>query len=84
MVTFSNRGDLEERPGPDKSVTPVDLMIIGRDPKKEINKVAAKGRCRYGNPFKGPSLVECTAESELGRFEGVFLSNGEKPHLKTF
>ncbi|WP_315724058.1 MULTISPECIES: hypothetical protein [unclassified Bradyrhizobium] len=84
VITFSNRGDLEERPGPDDIVTPVDLMIIGQSPKQSINRLKAKGRCRHGNPFKGPSLLECTADSELGRFEGTFLSNGEKPELKTF
>ncbi|UFZ02495.1 hypothetical protein LQG66_24820 [Bradyrhizobium ontarionense] len=84
VITFSNRGDLEERAGSDKHVAPVDLVIIGQYPNKKINRVAAKGRCRYGNPFKGPSLIECSADSELGRFEATFLSNGEKPEVKTF
>ena len=85
VITFSNRGDLEERAGPDKRVAPVDLVIIGQYPNKKIDRVPAKGRCRYGNLFKGrPSLIECSADSELGRFEATFLSNGEKPELKTF
>ncbi|WP_315812033.1 hypothetical protein [Bradyrhizobium sp. SZCCHNR2028] len=83
VVTFSNRGDLQEQPGPDKFVTPVDMMIIGQS-RKTINKVTAKGQCRHGNPFKGPDLIECTADSEIGRFEGLFLSNGEKPVMQTF
>jgi len=84
VITFSNRGDLEKKVGPDKRVTPVDLVIIGQYPDKKIDRVAAKGRCRYGNPFKGPSLIECSADSELGRFEATFLSDGEKPEMKTF
>lgn len=84
VITFSNRGDLQERTRPDKRVTLVDIVIIGQYPDKTINRVAARGRCRYGNPFKGPSLVECSADSELGRFEATFLSNGEKPEMKTF
>ncbi|MGJ5175482.1 hypothetical protein ACQR16_03750 [Bradyrhizobium oligotrophicum] len=84
VITFSNRGDLEKRVGPDKRVAPVDLVMIGEYPSKKINTVAAKGRCRYGNPFKGPSLIECSADSELGHFEATFLSNGEKPEVKTF
>jgi hypothetical protein len=84
MITFSNRGDLEQRAGPDKRVSPVDLVMIGEYPSKKINSVAAKGRCKYGNPFKGPSLIECSADSELGHFEATFLSSGQKPEMRTF
>jgi hypothetical protein len=82
VVTFSNRGDLEEKSGPDEITSPVDMVITTRNQK--INKVDAKGRCRFGDPFKGPALLECTAESKGGHFEGTFLSNGEKPDMKTF
>jgi hypothetical protein len=61
---------------------PVDMVIVSSGGK--IDRLQAKGACQFGNPYKGPMLIECTADSERGRFEGAFLTDGKEPDAKTF
>ncbi|MGJ4946724.1 hypothetical protein ACQR1W_39635 [Bradyrhizobium sp. HKCCYLS1011] len=82
IVTFSTRGDQEVRADANTITAPVDMMIVSR--KGQIDRIKAAGTCRFGDPFRGPTVIECVADSEGGRYEGTFLSNGQKPDLKTF
>jgi hypothetical protein len=81
-VTFSTRGDQEQKIDADTVTAPVDMVIVSSDGK--IDQLQATGTCQFGNPYKGPMLIECTADSERGRFEGAFLTDGKEPDAKTF
>ncbi|HEU0149821.1 MAG TPA: hypothetical protein VFR21_23440 [Bradyrhizobium sp.] len=81
-VTFSTRGDQEQKIDADTVTAPVDMVIVSSGGK--IDRLQAKGACQFGNPYKGPMLIECTADSERGRFEGAFLTDGKEPDAKTF
>jgi hypothetical protein len=81
-VTFSTRGDQEQKIDTDTVTAPVDMVIVSS--RGKIDKLQATGTCQFGNPYKGPMLIECTADSERGRFEGAFLTDGKEPEAKTF
>jgi len=81
-VTFSTRGDQEQKPDADTVTAPVDMVIVSSGGK--IDRLQATGTCQFGNPYKGPMLIECAADSERGRFEGAFLTDGKEPEAKTF
>jgi hypothetical protein len=81
-VTFSTRGDQEQKIDADTVTAPVDMVIVSSGGK--IDRLQATGTCQFGNPYKGPMLIECTADSERGRFEGAFLTDGKEPDAKTF
>jgi hypothetical protein len=56
------------------------LMGTGTDP----NSLTATGSCRYTNPYAGPSHVDCTASTKIGRFSASFVSDGEGPDMQRF
>jgi hypothetical protein len=81
-VTFSTRGDQEQKIDADTITAPVDMVIVSSAGK--IDKLEATGTCQFSNPYKGPALIECTADSERGGFEGAFLTDGQAPDAKRF
>ena len=82
IVTFSSRGDQEQKIDTDTVTAPVDEVIVSSGGK--IDRLQATGACRFGNPYKGPMLIQCTADTERGRFEGAFLTDGKQPDARTF
>ncbi len=37
------------------------------------------GVCTYSNPFAGPAVIECNADSKDGQFRAVFTTDGKAP-----
>jgi len=52
-----------------------------RDPTTTNLSSEVSGVCKYGNPFAGPTLVICDADSKDGPFKAVFTTDGQQPQV---
>jgi hypothetical protein len=82
LVTFSGIApDVGGRSSPPRA-QPVDTVLFTDDPPKEADRsedFPATGSCKQAPPVLGKkSLVECSAETDQGRFYLKFEYNGEK------
>ncbi len=85
VVSFSGQGPKQVKLDPDTVSQPLDTVILTQAGAK-TPPAAAKGTgaCTYTNPMKGPSHINCSARTEHGQFEAVFVSDGQPPTFKTF
>lgn len=83
-LSFSGAGNLQVRDG-DNVTQPIDRVIIIYDESPHEPAItAAVGQCRFGNPYKGPIVVRCTAETGAGLIEATFRSDGSEPTVAEF
>jgi hypothetical protein len=80
VLTFSGFGSQQINEGPDRVTQPVDMIITSASGKSA--KYRAVGTCRFGNPYKGRTKIECSAAAPLGQFEGVFETDDTPPDLR--
>ncbi|WP_048710463.1 hypothetical protein [Microvirga massiliensis] len=59
---------------------PVDMIITSASGRSA--KYRAVGTCRFGNPYKGRTKIECSATAPVGQFEVVFVTDGTPPDLR--
>jgi hypothetical protein len=76
-ITFSTRGDQQVHPDANTAIAPVDMVIVGG--RGNVDRIAAVGRCKFTNPYRGPAPLECRAETAGGIFDASFISDGSKP-----
>jgi hypothetical protein len=82
-LTFSTRGAEQIKADENTAIVPVDTLLVGS--KGNTERIQAVGTCRFTNPYRGTSApIECSADTALGRYEAMFLSDGNKPDSKTF
>lgn len=82
VVAFSTRVNAQVRPDDDTVVQPVDIIYL--HVKQDTTPMKAVGFCRYTNPYKGPSPIECEAYTASGTFGAAFISDGSAPTEKKF
>jgi hypothetical protein len=78
-VTFSGDGRKQIHRGPDTAIQPIDLIyssIAGATSKPS----RVVGSCEFSNPYKGPSAINCSAESGTGREVAEFTTDGRPPN----
>jgi hypothetical protein len=78
-VTFS--GTDRPNPTPDTDEIRIDLALlnIGTD-SQGTSRQSAKGKCSYGNPYKGKMTVKCAGTLKDGmKFSAVFRTDGRPP-----
>lgn len=76
MVAFSGDGRLAR--GRDRAaVLPIAFVAVGR--VSSNSTMPAKGECVFGDPFKGKARIDCSAQTETGRFVGSFVTDGRQP-----
>ena len=46
------------------------------NPSSEVS-----GTCKFGNPYAGPTEVDCEADSKDGPFKAVFTTDGQRPEV---
>lgn len=81
IVTFSGVGSAAIVAGADTRVQPLDFVMVsfvGSAP----HSLKAVGQCRYANPYAGAAVIDCTATTEKGVFEGRFRTDGTQPQVK--
>lgn len=62
----------------DAAHLPVEVVAIGED-EQTLEATGASGTCRFGDPYSGPTAIECSAESVFGSMKAGFISNGKPP-----
>jgi hypothetical protein len=85
VISFSGIGRLQKKDDPNHVTQPLDMVIVsligmGARP----NKIRATGACTYSNPNVGAVKISCSAHTEMGQFEGKFLSDGQPPEIRQF
>ncbi|MFE1603258.1 hypothetical protein [Methylobacterium sp. ID0610] len=84
VVSFSGTGAQQERQeefGVDAS-QPVSVLILtskGPDGAVTRDTLMTVGSCRFPPSEAGTSTVACTADTQRGRFEGVFVTKASAP-----
>jgi len=82
VIIFSGIGDRQLKINDDNVVQPINGLIIvnsGTDHSDHAETFRAVGSCRYNNPNKGVSKIDCHADTERGVFSATFVSNGREP-----
>ena len=83
VITFSGMGSQQIKTSADSVVQPVDLILVSQLGKVDPNrptKLRATGTCSYENPTRSvPTKIECSAQTEQGRFALEFIHNGAPP-----
>lgn len=82
VVTFSGAGAPAQGDQASARLDKVIFTLIGTG--TEPNVLPATGTCTYTNPYAGPSRINCSATTKIGRFSGTFVSDGEEPDIKQF
>ncbi len=82
IVTFTGAGSRQIMQGPDKVAQPIDQVITSI--KGKPRQAKAVGSCRFGNPYKGAVTIECRADTQQGRYEGDFTTDGLPPNVTKF
>ncbi len=73
-VTFRGTGAPTVDPNDASSLQTLDAVIVSKDNRPSRSQ--ATGTCRFSPPIAGPSPIICRAQSWLGLFQAVFLTNG--------
>lgn len=68
----------------DVAMLDVSRVTISRGAGRKSRSIEAQGRCRYTNPFAGPSQVDCQATANGKIYRLSFLSDGNPPEVKYF
>ena len=76
-MTFS--GATTHRRDANTQVTTLDQLILGGGGQPPVSEPVT-GACTYGNPYNGPSGVDCEAEDGTGNsFVLKFTTDGRPP-----
>src|SRR3712207_8435519 len=83
ILSFAGDGSRRIEQGSDSVVQAIERIFLadtaferGADDAKEEPAV---GFCRFGDPTKRGTAVECVAHTQAGLFEGVFVPAGKPP-----
>ena len=82
--SFSGSGARQVKLAPDLVVQPIDRVIFQFDVGVPPHTLAAVGKCRYSNPYRGKATVECEASAAEGEFRASFATNGKPPVIRDF
>lgn len=79
MISFFGK----DTPGIEGHATIYLQRVSFRDPTTNNLSSEVSGVCKYGNPFAGPTIVQCEADSQDGPFKAVFTTDGQQPEVAT-
>ncbi len=79
LLTFSGMGSNQVKTGADRVVQPVDMVLFGYQQKTD--QLTAVGQCDFENPYKGKARTRCSATSDMGALEVLFVSDGKPPEI---
>lgn len=88
ILSFVGDGSRRVEQGPDIVVQAIEKVILGATTasadEDQGQEHTAIGFCRFGNPTLHDATIECVAHTQLGRYEGVFATDGSSPKLEAF
>jgi hypothetical protein len=81
MISFSGVG---QHFAGDVATQPIDHVSIAGSGGAEVKSEDATGSCEFGNAYKGPTFVRCTANTASGIFTASFRTDGSRPDVVNF
>jgi hypothetical protein len=88
ILSFAGDGSRRIEQGSDSVIQAVERIFLAdtaNDSKADDAKEdSAIGFCRFGDPTKRGSTVECVAYTQAGLYEGTFVTDGKPPMLEEF
>jgi hypothetical protein len=88
ILSSSGDGSHQVEQDPDVVVQSIERVIraatTGALREGDTREETAIRFCRIGNPTIKGSTLECVAHSQAGRYEGVFVTDGNPPKLEAF
>ena len=82
LITFSGADSPARGDQATVRLDKVIFALIGTG--TEPNVIPATGICTYTNPYAGPSRINCSASTKVGKFSGAFVSDGAEPDIQRF
>jgi hypothetical protein len=93
ILSFAGDGSRRVEQGSDSVVQAIERIFLAdtaNDSKADDSKAddtkeePAVGFCRFGDPTKRGTTVECMAHTQAGLYEGTFVTDGKPPTLEEF
>ena len=88
ILSFAGDGSHRIEQGSDSVIQAIERIFLAdtaNDSKADDAKEEpAVGFCRFGDPTKRGTTVECVAYTQAGLYEGTFVTDGKPPMLKEF
>jgi hypothetical protein len=87
ILSFAGDGSRRGEQGVDIVIQAIDRVILATTENSRADDATgddAVGFCRFGDPTKKGSMVECIAHTQAGVYEGTFASDGKPPKLEAF
>jgi hypothetical protein len=88
ILSFAGDGSRRVEQGSDSVVQAIERIFLAdtaNDSKADDAKEEpAIGFCRFGDPTKRGTTVECVAHTQAGLYEGTFVTDGKPPMMEEF
>ncbi len=88
ILSFAGDGSRRVEQGSDSVVQAIERIFLAdtaNDSKADDAKEEpAIGFCRFGDPTKRGTTVECVAHTHAGLYEGTFVTDGKPPMMEEF
>ena len=88
ILSFAGDGSRRIEQGSDSVIQAIERIFLAdaTDASKadDAEEDPAIGFCRFGDPTRRGTTVECVAYTQAGLYEGTFVTDGKPPMLKQF
>jgi hypothetical protein len=88
ILSFAGDGSRRIEQGSDRVIQSIERVFLADTAniakEEDAAAEAAIGFCRFGDPTKRGSTVECVAHTQAGLYEGSFVTDGSPPRLDNF
>jgi hypothetical protein len=88
ILSFAGDGSRRIEQGSDSVIQAIERIfladMVNERSANDANEDPAVGFCRFGDPTKRGTIVECVAHTQAGLYEGTFVTDGKPPMLEEF
>ena len=88
ILSFAGDGSRRIEQGSDSVIQAIERIFLAdtanNSEADDTKEEPAVGFCRFGDPTKRGTTVECVAYTQAGLYEGTFVTDGNLPMLEEF
>ena len=88
ILSFAGDGSRRIEQGSDSVIQAIERIFLADTANDstadDAKEEPAIGFCRFGDPTKRGTTVECVAYTQAGLYEGTFVTDGKPPMLEEF
>ncbi len=88
ILSFAGDGSRRIEQGSDSVIQAIERIFLAdtanNSEADDTKEEPAVGFCRFGDPTRRGTTVECVAHTQAGLYEGTFVTDGKPPMLKEF